>query len=157
MYMIKINNNIYYILFKFEFKSNETKNIISSFYDEVESIYPQIYSGQLIYLDNSNKINNLKFDSDYFLKYQFIYGDSGIYNYSIGDYDYIKINQNFKGKSIAVPLDADFSFSTNNSKHIFYYQLISSLQVQEVTEVKAGEPLIRILKEYYFPLYYYIR
>ena len=144
-------------MFKFEFKSNETKNIISSFYDEVESIYPQIYSGQLIYLDNSNKINNLKFDSDYFLKYQFIYGDSGIYNYSIGDYDYIKINQNFKGNSIAVPLDADFSFSTNNSKHIFYYQLISSLQVKELEEVKAGEPLIRILKEYYFPLYYYIR
>ena len=153
----KINNDVDYIIFTFEFKNNETKNIISSFYDSIVNIYPQIYSGQLIYLDNSTKINNIKCPKDTFLKYQFIYGDSGIYNYSIKKYDYIKISQNFKGKSFALPLDRDFSFFTNNSKHIFYYQLISALQVQEIEEVKAGETLIRVLTEYYFPIYYYIK
>ena len=153
----EINNNVDYILFTFEFNIIDTKNIISSFYDEIENIYPQIYSGQLIYLNNSTKINNIKYPEDCFLKYQFIYGESGIYNYSIKKYDYIKISQNFKGKSIAIPLDKDFSFSTNNTRHIFYYQLINTLQVQEIEEVKFGEPLIRLLKEYYFPIYYYIK
>ena len=92
----EINNDVDYILFTFEFSTSETKNIISSFYDSIENIYPQIYSGQLIYLDNSTKINNIKYPYDTFLKYQFIYGDSGIYNYSIEKYDYIKIQYSFE-------------------------------------------------------------
>ena len=149
--------NINYILFEFEFDNNETKNIISSFSDRIKTIYPQIYSGQMCYLDKFEKINNLKYSNDSFMKYQFVYGDSGVYNYSIEEYDYIKISHNFKGKTITIPLDKSFSFYTNNTKHIFFYQLIYDLKYQVLDEVKEGEPLIRVLNEYYVPLYYYIK
>ena len=150
-------DNIDYILFTFEFSNNETKNIISAFSDRIIKIYPQVYSGQMCYLDKFTKLNNLRYTNDYFLKYQFVYGDSGIYNYSIEKYDYIKISQNFKGKSIIIPLDQNFSFYTNNAKHIFYYQLVNNLELDLFEEVKEGDPLIRVLKEYYFPLYYFIK
>ena len=150
-------SNINYIIFKFEFQNNGIKNIISSFSDRIQTIYPQIYSGQMCYLDKFIKINNLKYSNDSFMKYQFVYGDSGIYNYSIEAYDFIKISQNFKGKSITIPLDKSFSFRTDNAKHIFFYQLINNLKLQVYDEVKEGEPLIRVLNEYYFPLYYFIK
>ena len=111
----------------------------------------------MCYLDKFEKINNLKYSNDSFMKYQFVYGDSGVYNYSIEEYDYIKISHNFKGKTITIPLDKSFSFYTINTKHIFFYQLIYDLKYQVLDEVKEGEPLIRVLNEYYVPLYYYIK
>jgi hypothetical protein len=110
------------------------------------------------YLNNSNKINYLKLNEDYFLKYQFIYGDSGIFHYSLKDN--ISINQNFKGKPIIVPIDKtlkNFSFSTNNTKHIFYYQLINYMVIKGAEEVKLGEPLTQLIKDFNFPLYYYLK
>ena len=153
----EIISNVDYILFKFEFINNETKAIISSFADRIGNIYPQLYSCQMCYLDNFKKIYNLNLSDNFYLKYQFLYGDLGIYNYSIDEYDYIKITQNFKRKPLIIPLDKNFSFNTSNSKHLFYYQLVTKMQVIEVEEIKAGEPLIRLLKVYFFPLYYYIK
>ena len=156
----EINNDVYYILFTFEFKNNEIKNIISSFCDRIENIYPQIYSGQMFYLDNFAKINNLKLNGDYFLKYQFINGESGIFNYSIQNFSNINITQNFKGKPITVPINRtskNFSFYTNNIKHIFYYQLINSVKVKGAEEIKIEEPLTELLKSFTFPLYFFYK
>ena len=156
----EINSNVDYILFTFEFKNNETKNIISSFFDKIEDMYPQIYSGQMFYLDNFIKINNLKLNEDYFLKYQFIYGESGTFNYSIQNFTDINITQNFKGKPITVPLNRtakNFSFSTDNKIHIFYYQLINYVKVKGAKEIKIGEPLTELLESFTFPLYFYYK
>ena len=153
----EIINDVNYILFTFEFNNNGTKNIISSFCDRIENIYPQVYSGQMFYLDNFTKINKFEMDEEYFLKYQFIYGDTGIFNYTINNIDYIKISKNFRRKPFIFPLDKNFSFSTNNTKHIFYYQLINNMIINDfIEEVKTGEPLTKLLNVYAFPLYFYI-
>ena len=64
----------YYIL-KFEFENEEIKNIIS---DKIEDIYPQIYSAQIYYIDNSNKTYYFKLKNDCIGNYQYISGDSEI-------------------------------------------------------------------------------
>ena len=154
-----INNNVDYILFTFEYKNNDTKSIISSFCDKINSIYPHIYSGQMFYLNNSNKIYNLKFNEDYFLKYQFLYGETGIINYHLfNEFENINITQNFKGRPMTIPLErhlSNFSFSTDNTIHIFYAQLINYKLVKGAEEVKLKEPLTQLLKNFNFPLYYY--
>ena len=153
----KINENVDYFLFTFEFKDNEIKNIISSFCDRIEKIYPHIYSSQMHYLNNFTKWIIVNSNNEYFLKYQFIFGESGVFNYSIEKYNHINVSNNFKGKSMMLLLDKNFSFYTNNSKHIFYYKLVNNLKSLTFEEVKSREHLIRILKEYYFPLYYFIK
>ena len=148
-----------YILFTFEFTNNEIKNIISSFCDKIENIYPHVYSGQMYYLNNFTKINNFKMNNDYFLKYQFLYGDLGVFDGTIQHiayFNHFNINQNFKGKPITIPLDENFSFSTTNTTHIFYCQLINYMKIKGIEEVKIGEPLTQLMKEFTFPLYYYI-
>ena len=48
------------------------KNIICSFSDKVENIYPQIYSAQMYYLDNNKKSYNFKLIEKYLIKSQII-------------------------------------------------------------------------------------
>ena len=154
-----INNNVDYILFTFEFKNNETKNIISSFCDKIENIYPHIYSGQMYYLNKSKKINYLKFNEDYFLKYQFLYGESGLVHFHnlFNEFENINITQNFKGRPITIPLEKlnNFTFSTDNTKHILYAQLINYRVVKGAEEIKLRQPITQLLKKFTFPLYYY--
>jgi len=162
----EIINNVEYILFKFIFENNEIKKIISSFCDKIESIYPQVYSGQMYYLDNFEKKNNFKMKNDYYLKYQFIYGEPGFFGFPIFPIDNINISKNFKGIPITIQIDksenninniSSIPFSTNNTKHIFYYQLINRMKIKGVEEVISGEPLTQLIHDFDFPLYYYIK
>ena len=156
----EITNNVKYILFKFGFQDNETKTIISSFCDRIETIYPHVYSGQMYYLENFTKINNFKMENTYFLKYQFIFGDDGVFGYTIYEIDKIYISENFKGKPIIIQLDKNLSsipFSTNKTKHIFYYQLINKMKIQGAEEITVGEPLTQIIVNYTLPLYFYLK
>ena len=68
----KIIKDIDYFKFKFIFENNEMKNIICSFSDKVENIYPQIYSAQMYYLDNNKKSYNFKLIEKYLIKSQII-------------------------------------------------------------------------------------
>ena len=153
-------NDIDYFMFKFEFKNSEIKNIISSFCDRVENIYPQIYSVQMHYLDKFTKINRFKLENNYLFKYQFICGESGIFNISLFNFDFFNISQNFKGRHIIIPVDNEtnkFSFSTDSNEHIFLYQLIYNMNNKGIEEVKTEECVTYILPEILLPLYYYIK
>ena len=156
----EIIDELDFLLFEFIFSNNETKNIISSFSDRFEKIYPQVYSSQMFYLNNFAKICNFNLQN-YYLYYQFISGNQGIFNISIPYYDYIDITQNARGLPITISLDNEkfdkFSFNTTHEEHIFYFQLIYNMKSRGIEEIKEREPLTQLLKEIIFPLYYYIK
>ena len=158
----KIEEDIDFLLFEFGFENDEIKNIISSFLDNIENIYPQVYSSQIYYLDHSNKIANFKLGSNnYLFNYQFICGETGFLYNSLPYFEYIYMSQTFFGLPLIFPLNSDNShqylFSTNSSMHIFNFQPIYNMKSKGIEEVKEGEPLTQILNEIIFPIYYYIK
>ena len=136
----------YYIL-KFEFEKEEIKNIIS---DKIEDIYPQIYSTQIYYIDNSNKTYYFKLKNDYIGNYQYISGDSEINENNLSSIG-------FKGKLTIFPVynEYNMTFSTNASEFIYYIQLINNMLNKGIEELKQGKPIIQMTKNPIFPLYYY--
>ena len=160
VYDYELYKNVSYILFTFEFENNETKTIISSFCDRIENIYPHIYSGQMYYLDNFTKNINFNMKNKFYLKYQFIHGDSGYFNYSLPLTETITATENFKGKPITIQLDNNTNnipFYTYKEKHIFYTKIIDNAKMIGVKEITDDEPLTQFLTEFYLPLYYYLR
>ena len=154
------SKDIDYYLFKFEFTNNEIKSIISSFFDTINNTNPQVYSAQMYYLDNNQKTNYFKLKYNYYFKLQYIYGESGTYKISFPYVDNFIISQNFKGKPITIPIDNNidnFSFKTDSSQHIFYFQLIYNMKMKGIEEVRDGEPLTQLIKEFAFPLYFYLK
>ena len=138
----------YYIL-KFEFENEEIKNIIS---DKIEDIYPQIYSAQIYYIDNSNKTYYFKLKNDYIGNYQYISGDSEINENNLSSIG-------FKGKLTIFPVynEYNMTFSTNASEFIYYIQLINKMLNKGIEELKQGKPIIQMTKNPIFPLYYYYK
>ena len=136
----------YYIL-KFEFENEEIKNIIS---DKIEDIYPQIYSTQIYYIDNSNKTYYFKLKNDYIGNYQYISGDSEINENNLSSIG-------SKGKLTIFPVynEYNMTFSTNASEFIYYIQLINNMLNKGIEELKQGKPIIQMTKNPIFPLYYY--
>ena len=55
--------DINYYVFQFEFKNDIIKNILISFCDIVEDVYPQIYSPQMYFIYNFTKINHFKINN----------------------------------------------------------------------------------------------
>ena len=154
------SKDIDYYLFKFEFTNNEIKSIISSFFDTINNTNPQVYSAQMYYLDNNQKTNYFKLKYNYYFKLQYIYGESGTYKISFPYVDNFIISQNFKGKPITIPIDNNidnFSFKTDSPQHIFYFQLIYNMKMKGIEEVRDGEPLTQFIKEFAFPLYFYLK
>ena len=125
----------YYIL-KFEFENEEIKNIIS---DKIEDIYPQIYSAQIYYIDNSNKTYYFKLKNDNIGNYQYISGDSEINENKLSSIG-------FKGKLTIFPVynEYNMTFSTNASEFIYYIQLINNMLNKGIEELKQGKPIIQI-------------
>ena len=154
-----IRNDTDYYLFKFEFTNNEINNIISSFCDKIENIYPQVYSTQMFYLDNFSKKNYFKLDN-YYMNYQFISGEQGIIDSPTAYYvQKVSISPNFKESPILIPINDtidQYIFSTDY-QHIFYFQLIYNMKTKGIEEIKTNVPLTQLLKEIYFPLYYYLK
>ena len=50
------NEDIDYLIFKFEYPNDNFKIIISSFEDEMKKVYSQIYSVQMFFIYNMEKI-----------------------------------------------------------------------------------------------------
>ena len=142
-------SDIDYFLFKFEFKNNEIKNIISSFCDKINETYPQIYSAQMFYLENFRKFHHFKLKNSFLGNYLFISGDSG------KEVDYFS-SPSFKGKHITFHVEnGTENYSTVNKEYIYCIQLKPNLQIEEITELEQGKPLVQFTDMIYFPLYYY--
>ena len=155
----EIIDNIDRYLIIFEFTNNEINNIISSFCDKIEEIYPQVYSVQMFYLKNFRKINNFKL-KNYYLNYQFISGEEGSIYFPFEYYiQLVNISPNFKQTPILFPIIDNLDQYQFSSKlqHIFYFQLIYGMKTKGTEEIKSKEPLTQLLEEIYFPLYYYIK
>ena len=149
---IKNINEIDYILFKFEFTNNELKNIISAFSDKIENIYLQIYSIQTFYLDNFDKTYYFKLNNDYKGNYQYISGKPG----NINNYLSSIIS---KGKFSIFPIlnNDNITISTKHNGFIYYIQLINDMKNKGIEELKHNSPLIHLIKEPFFPLFYYYK
>ena len=154
-------DEIDYYIFKFIFRNDEIRNIISSFNDKIETFYPQIYSPQMIYLQNFTKKCNFKVKNSYTLNYKYVFGDTGWIELSfLGTIRRFHSNKNFKGRPFAFPIDSetkDINFTISNNRIMFYFQLFYNRKNKAVEELKSGESISQIMTGNYFPLYYYVK
>ena len=154
------NKNITHYLFKLEFRNNEIKNIITSFFDKVQNYFPQIYSPQMFYLDLIEKTNNFKLKNNYTYNHVFIFGSPVILYIHFLHHQNISTSRNFKGKPVSLPIDSKtekITLKTEGIQCIFYFQLIYNAKNKVVEEVKSGETKSQFLKTGSFPLYYYLK
>ena len=160
-----INNNksenISYYIFQFEFTNDEIKNIISTYEDKVESIYPQIYSSQMFYISGINQTSyfkNLKYH--YYLTYQYLYGTSGNISFLNIPKPYYA-NRNYIGIPVTIPIDNEYYEIVSRPMDalndlIYYNQLFYNNKSNGIEEIKIGEPKNQIINERYFPIYFYL-
>ena len=155
-----LTENIDYYLFKLEFQNQEIKNIISSFVDNVEDIYPQIYTAKMFYIDKSKKNNHFKLVNNYVLKYQYITGRTGVLRIPLLGYQAFYTSRNFKGKPLAFPIGPDSEniiCSSSKENFIYFIQLIYSMRNKGAEELKSGETISNFINKGVFPLYYYLK
>ena len=158
-----ITKDFDYYIFRFQFKNNETKNILTSFYDKVPETFPQIYSPQMVYLYQIKKINYFKLKNTYTLNYKYIYGDplnSNAMEINFRNLKKIYSSRNFRGKPIAIQIDSstpNITHSNNKQQSIFFFQLIYNMRNKGIEEIKSGDATSRIMVGGHFPLYYYLK
>ncbi len=154
-------NDVDHYIFKFIFRNDEIRNIISSFNDKIETFSPQIYSPQMIYLYNFTKKTNFDVKNNYTLNYKYIYGETGYIELSfLGTIRRFHSNKNFKGRPFAFPIDSktkDINFTIANNPIMFYFQLLYNRKNKAVEELNSGEAISQIMAGNYFPLYYYVK
>jgi hypothetical protein len=154
-------NEVDHYIFKFIFRNDEIRNIISSFNDKIETFSPQIYSPQMIYLYNFTKKTNFDVKNNYTLNYKYIYGETGYIELSfLGTIRRFHSNKNFKGRPFAFPIDSktkDINFTIANNPIMFYFQLLYNRKNKAVEELNSGEAISQIMAGNYFPLYYYVK
>ena len=157
------SNDVDYYIFKFEFRNEEVKNIITSFCDNIEAISPQIYSSQMFYLYNFTKLSKYTLINKYTLSYKYIFGtinSTGFMDISFLNFKNFYSNRNFKGKPFSIDLDSkitNISFRMSNSELIFALELIYNMRNKGIEEIKSGETRSQIMTRGYFPLYYYLK
>ena len=149
--------DINYYLFQFEFESDVVKNILISFSDTIENVYPQIYSAQLYFINNFTKINHFKINNKYSLIYQYMYGDIGYVLFHKMN-EKLHATRNFKGRPLGILVDEDMNYSKNNASNEFsyYYQLIYNEKNLDIVKINLGEPRSQIINRGQFPLYFYL-
>ena len=154
----EIVKDIDYYEFEFEFLNKDIKNIIISFMDNVENVYPQIYSAQMYYIANLTKITNFNIQNKYTLIYQYIYGKYGGMKFPNIDEE-IVITRNYKGKPLSILIDKDTNMTINKAEidFIYLYQLIYNDKNRGIEEIKLGEPKSQILDGVQFPIYFYLK
>ena len=149
--------NLKSILFKFEFEDNKPKNILSTFSNEKDLNYPQIYSPKLYTIFNASKLFNYNLNNgNCFLIFKLIYG-RGIINFD--NYPSIDINENYLGKQITIPFSEvkNITFKSNKEEDfIFYIKLEYASQQFEMKEIIYDESMNEILLNTKFPIFYYI-
>ena len=157
---MKLDKDIEFYIFKFEFPNDKIKNIKSSFSDKIYELYPQIYTLQMFYITNSTKINYFQLVNNYTLKYQYVNGYKGNVNLSLLNFQTFNSSRNFKGKPLKFPLGSEKSNVTcySNSEHYIYFlELEYNMRNKGVEEIKSGETISNFIKGGYFPLYYYLK
>ena len=158
IYLNKNSENIDYLIIKFEFKNNKIKKIISAFEDKMEIVYPQIYSAQMFYINDLKKKFLFKVKNNYDLVYQYLYGI--LANITFLDLELpIRANRNFIGRPFLIHIYDKFDNITISTyqEYISYYKLIYNDKSKGIEEVKLGEPKSLVIKDAYFPLYFYIK
>ena len=159
----EINNDINYFLFKFEFENSEIKNIISSLRDTISDLSLQIYSSQMFYIHNFEKIFHFKLKNNYTLIYNYIFGadkKAGQMKMPFLNNKTFYSNGNFKGKPFE--LDINHNISNISVKIItddlmFFFQLQYNMINKGIIEIKSGETKNQIISNGAFPLYYYLK
>jgi len=150
------------ILFKFEFEDDKPKIILSSYSNDKDLDYsqiysPQIYSSQIYRLFNTSKVFNFNLNNgNCFLIFKHIYGRGII---AFDNYLSIDINENYFGKSITIPFSEvkNINFQSRYKEDfIFYIKLEYVNQQLEMKEIIYGESKNEILLNAKFPIYYYI-
>ena len=106
----------------------------------------------MFYINNFNKIYHFQLKHSFLGYYQHLAGNSGIFGelYSA---------DNFKGKLISLPIEngIDVNITVITNEFTYYIQLITSLKIIEIEELKQGKPLIKFMNKTSFPLYYYYK
>ena len=158
-------NNITHFLFKFKFDNQEIKKIISAFYDEFTNIFPQIYSSQIYYLINKEKVFNYSLVYNYTFLVKYIDGWSGKVNLNLNftKNKYIYITRNFRGKPINLQVtpetkNMDFLVSPTSQikEFIFYIELKYKMKNKLIEEIISGQTRSEIMMDGNFPLLYFI-
>ena len=156
-------NDVSHFLFKFRFDNNKIKNIISAFCDKFTNIFPQIYSSQMYYLYNSTKVFNFSLVHDYTFLYKFIGGWQGSMDLNFQKFREIVTSRNFRGKPIALqisPETKNMTFWVNKRNlikdYIFYIKLNYNMRNKGAEEIISGETRSEIIRNGYFPIYYYL-
>ena len=154
------NEDIDYCIFTFEFPNGELKSIKSSFTDNVEDLYPQIYTTQMFFLSNMTKNNYFNLVNNYTLKHQYVYGDSGNVNVSFLNFEKFYSTRNFKGKPLAFPVGPETNkifCSTKYMDYVYFLSLIYNMKNKGVEELIPGETISNFIKDGSFPLFYYLK
>ena len=156
-------NDVSHFLFKFRFDNNKIKNIISAFCNKFTNIFPQIYSSQMYYLYNSTKVFNFSLVHDYTFLYKFIGGWQGSMDLNFQKFREIVTSRNFRGKPIALqisPETKNMTFWVNKRNlikdYIFYIKLNYNMRNKGAEEIISGETRSEIIRNGYFPIYYYL-
>ena len=134
--------NLKSILFKFEFEDNKPKNILSTFSNENNLNYPQIYSPKLYRLFNTSKVFKYNLNNGKcFLIFKLIYGSGIIF---FDNYPTIDINENFIGKPITIHFSEIQNIYFKNNKEenfIFYIKLNYVNQKSNIKEINYDESM----------------
>ena len=152
----KINsNNLSLILFYFEFDYFfSTKNILSTFYKKENNIYPHIYSPEIYILDH---LTNFYFSvqSNFSLTLRWINGEGQINNLDKVNFEF---NKNFNGKLYSFSIENITNITCiNKNKLSFYLDLNYISDNNVIGEIKIDQITSEIIKNKYFPIYYFIR
>ena len=154
----KNDKDLKLILFKFQFNDNKIKTILSSFSNELDLTYPQIYSSQIFYISN-NKAFRFGLKYKYLLEFSQIYGNGYARIARLDNSKLSKIgsNNNFKGKLISIPLSNihNITFYPKNEL-LFYFKLDYLAGKEKISKILYGQSMNELLLDINFPIYYYI-
>ena len=150
------DKNLQSIIFKFEFKDNKTKTILSTFNNMKDLIYPQIYSSQIFLFSSSSKMFNFSLNNgNCLLIFKHIHGRATIV---LDKYPTIVSDLNFIGKPITIPNYEVKNISFySKEEFIFYLKLENVNQKLGIREIFYDESLNELLLNTQFPIYYYIK
>ena len=157
-YISKVENEKYLqsILFKFEFKDNLPKTILSMLDTDKDIISPKFYSSQIYILFNSNKEFNFDFNyGNCLLIFKYISGSGTI---SFDKYPKIEANLNYFGKPITIPISKvkNITFKTEES-FIYHLEIKYIRPKSNIKELIIDESRNELLFDTQFPIYYYIK
>ena len=152
------NEDIDYLIFKFEYPNDNFKIIISSFEDEMKKVYSQIYSVQMFFIYNMEKLILFNYKYNNYLYYQYLYGPEAEINFLNLERP-MNATKEFLEFPLIINIDDKFKniSSSSTEKYIFFYKLIYDNKINRMEELKLGKPRPLFFKDTDFPLDFYIK